>query len=86
VERGREAKMSSSDKSYLEFLDAYTARALQNAHMRRGQVLFNTLMDYRKDIARQIHDSDYDPFYYDTPAVITRALWFIADKWYGGVK
>lgn len=65
--------------TYEEFLEiAIYAKGL-HSEWRMGQTIFNTLWEYRRDLANSIHGTGYDPFFREVS--IDVCLDFLRRNW-----
>jgi len=65
--------------SYASFCTLTAARKRADSESRMGQICFNTLFEFRPELAEEIRATEKDPFYDDSRL---RAFYeFIMDKW-----
>jgi hypothetical protein len=56
--------MSHAEDTYAEYLESVILTQLQYPNWRLGQTAFNVLHEVRPDLAAEIHNTEYDPFYF----------------------
>lgn len=70
--------------TYEEFLEVAIYAKGQHSAWRMGQTIFNTLWEYRPDLAKQIQGTGYDPFYrevsIDTCLDYLRRNWNVSES------
>lgn len=65
--------------TYGEFLNTVTLSAREHPDWRRGQIAFNTLNQFRPDLAAGIRTTGLDPFYRDE--VLPEFWVWVAENW-----
>ena len=74
-----------SQLSYAGFCNAVTQSIAKHTSHRKGQCLYNCLHHYRPDLAKQIHDTERDPFYAGDDVYWQTYQW-IYDNWESTAK